>query len=223
MKKIKFNFIVTGMLLVLTLIFIVLLKTVDVVPLGPRGTSIGFGEFNAMFRDLFGTNEFFYKLTDMLGKLSIVVVIAFGCLGIYQIVKRKSIKKVDSSLLVLAVFYALMVLTYVFFEIVVINYRPILIDGELEASFPSSHTMLVVCVMSTMMMQLHRLMRKSVVRNAIDIVAVAVMFVAVIGRVLSGVHWITDIIGGLLISSVLIMFYYSSVKYMNFIKTNKTC
>lgn len=221
MKKVKLNFIITGILLAVSLIFIVMVKTVDVVPLGPKGSLIGFGEFNALFRDLFGTNEFFYNLTDMLGKLSILVVLAFGCLGVYQLVKRKSIKKVDSSLLVLAVFYALMALTYVFFEIVVVNYRPVLIDGELEASFPSSHTMLVVCVMSTMMMQIHRLMKKSTLREIIDIVSVAVMIVAVIGRIISGVHWMTDIIGGLLISSVLIMFYYSSVKYMNFIKKDK--
>lgn len=104
---------------------------------------------------------------------------------------------------------------YVFFEIIIINYRPIILSQSLEASFPSSHTMIVICIMSTAMLQFHYYLRdKKVCLWTIDIACVLMLAVTVIGRLISGVHWFTDIVAGILLSSALVALYYSTLKYI---------
>ena len=115
----------------------------------------------------------------------------------------------DRSLLVLGGFYIVVLAAYIFFEIVVINYRPVLLGGYLEASYPSSTTMLVMCVMPAAMIQLHAHIENDVFRRCVMIsIAVFIAFM-VIGRLVSGVHWLSDIIGGALISAGLVMIYAS--------------
>ena len=101
---------------------------------------------------------------------------------------------------------------YLFFEIVVINYRPTLIDGYLEASYPSSTTMLGMCVMPTAMMQLRTRIKNRVFRRCVMVLIAVFMAFMVIGRLISGVHWFTDIVGGALLSAGLVMIYYSVSK-----------
>jgi undecaprenyl-diphosphatase len=98
---------------------------------------------------------------------------------------------------------------YVFFEIVVINYRPTLIAGCLEASYPSSTTLLVMCIMPTAMMQLYTRIQNIIFRQWILLIMALFVVVMVIGRLLSGVHWITDIIGGALLSAAMVFLYYA--------------
>ena len=77
-------------------------------------------------------------------------------LGLGQLLKGKSLLKVERSILALGVFYAVVMAAYLVFEVWVVNYRPVLIEGALEASYPSSTTLLVLCVMPTAMMQLRQ-------------------------------------------------------------------
>ena len=133
-------------------------------------------------------------------------------LGLVQWIKRKSIRKVDFDILVLGGFYIITIVAYLFFESVVINYRPVLINGYLEASYPSSTTMLVMCVMPTAVMQLGSRTKNKVLRNIIAVTIVAFIAFMVIGRLVSGVHWFTDIVGGALLSAGLVMMYYSVSK-----------
>ena len=93
---------------------------------------------------------------------------------------------------------------------VVINYRPTLIDGYLEASYPSSTTMLVMCVMPTAMMQIRARIKNDVFRRCVMVIIAAFIVFMVIGRLMSGVHWITDIIGGAILSAGLVMIYSSA-------------
>lgn len=88
-------------------------------------------------------------------------------------------------------------------------YRPVLIDGVLEASYPSSTTMLVMCIMPTAMMQFHRLIQSNKIRKSINTLCGIFTVFMVVGRILSGVHWLTDIFGGILLSVALIMLYHS--------------
>ena len=79
--------------------------------------------------------------------------------------------------------------------------------GILEASYPSSTTMLVMCVMPTAVMQFNvRINNRTVRRTVAVLIAVFTAFV-VIGRLVSGVHWFTDIVGGALFSSGIVMIY----------------
>ena len=187
----------------------VLVSYVDVRAIGQNASSVGFATLNGYVHNLTGVNMFLYTITDWLGLVPIGVAFGFAVLGLVQWVGRKSLFKVDRSILALGGFYIIVLAMYIFFEIVVINYRPVLIDGYLEASYPSSTTMLVMCVMPTAMMQLHDRIKSDVFRRCVLISIAAFTAFMVIGRLASGVHWLTDIIGGALVSAGLVITYAS--------------
>ena len=187
----------------------VLVSYVDVRAIGQNASSVGFSTLNGYVHNLTGVNMFLYTITDWLGLVPIGVAFGFAVLGLVQWVGRKSLFKVDRSILALGGFYIIVLAMYIFFEIVVINYRPVLIDGYLEASYPSSTTMLVMCVMPTAMMQLHARIKSDVFRRCVLISIAAFTAFMVIGRLASGVHWLTDIIGGALVSAGLVITYAS--------------
>ena len=187
----------------------VLVSYVDVRAIGQNASSVGFATLNGYVHNLTGVNMFLYTITDWLGLVPIGVAFGFAVLGLVQWVGRKSLFEVDRSTLALGGFYIIVLAMYIFFEIVVINYRPVLIDGYLEASYPSSTTMLVMCVMPTAMMQLHARIKSDVFRRCVLISIAAFTAFMVIGRLASGVHWLTDIIGGALVSAGLVITYAS--------------
>ena len=187
----------------------VLVSCVDVRAIGQNASSVGFATLNGYVHNLTGVNMFLYTITDWLGLVPIGVAFGFAVFGLVQWVGRKSLFKVDRSILALGGFYIIVLAMYIFFEIVVINYRPVLIDGYLEASYPSSTTMLVMCVMPTAMMQLHARIKSDVFRRCVLISIAAFTAFMVIGRLASGVHWLTDIIGGALVSAGLVITYAS--------------
>ena len=187
----------------------VLVSYVDVRAIGQNASSVGFATLNGYVHNLTGVNMFLYTITDWLGLVPIGVAFGFAVLGLVQWVGRKSLFKVDRSILALGGFYIIVLAMYIFFEIVVINYRPVLIDGYLEVSYPSSTTMLVMCVMPTAMMQLHARIKSDVFRRCVLISIAAFTAFMVIGRLASGVHWLTDIIGGALVSAGLVITYAS--------------
>ena len=187
----------------------VLVSLVDIRAIGPNGSSVGFATLNGYVHERTGVSFPLYTITDWLGLVPIGVALGFAMLGLAQWIKRKSLLKVDRSLLALGGFYVVVLAAYLFFEIVVINYRPVLLGGYLEASYPSSTTMLVMCVMPAAMIQLHARIENDVFRRCVMIsIAVFIVFM-VIGRLVSGVHWLSDIIGGALISAGLVMIYAS--------------
>ena len=148
-----------------------------------------------------------YALTDWLGLVPVLTAAGFAVLGLCQWIRRKKLLKVDFSILVLGGFYAVTAAAFLFFESFVINYRPVLIGGIPEASYPSSTTLLTMCVMPTAMMQLHSRIRSSVLRTVLLSLIAAFTAFTVIARLISGVHWITDIIGGALLSTGLVAMY----------------
>jgi len=187
----------------------VLVSLVDIRPIGPNGSRVGFAALNGFVHGLTGVNLLLYTVTDWLGLVPIAVAFGFAVLGLVQWIKRKSLLKVDGSLLVLGGFYIVVMAVYIFFEVVVINYRPVLIGGYLEASYPSSTTMLVMCVMPTAMLQLRARIKNRILRRCVLIAIAAFTAFMAIGRLLSGVHWLTDIIAGALLSAGLVMIYAS--------------
>lgn len=189
-----------------------LLLYADVQTIGPQGTAVGFATVNNLFHSLTGVHLWLYVITDWLGLVPVGVGFGFAVLGLVQWIKRKQIYKVDFSLLVLGGFYIIVLAAYLLFEEFAINYRPVLIDGYLEASYPSSTTLLVLCVMTTANMQLKSRIQSMFLRRCTTIAIIIFMAVMVIGRLLSGVHWLTDIIGGVILSAGLVMLYDAIVK-----------
>lgn len=181
--------------------------TLDVQPIGPNGSAVGFAALNSSFHRWTGVHMLLYTITDWLGLVPLCFVLGFGMLGFVQLIQRRSLWKVDRSILVLGGFYIVVIAAYVFFEMIVVNYRPVLIDGYLEASYPSSTTLLVMCVMPTAMMQLHSRIRKQRLRKIVNGMILIFTVFMVVGRLVSGVHWLTDIVGGALLSAGLVMLY----------------
>ena len=208
-KKSRRLFFLGASLLAAFVLWTVLVCFVDVQAIGPEGSSVGFATLNGCVHDFTGVNMSLYVITDWLGLVPIGVAFGFAVLGLVQWIKRKSILKVDRSILALGGFYIVVMAVYILFEMVVINYRPTLIDGYLEASYPSSTTMLVMCVMPTAMMQFRARIKNDVIRRCVTIAIAAFIAFMVIGRLVSGVHWITDIIGGALVSAAIVWMYYA--------------
>ena len=208
-KKNKKTFILGVGLLIAFVVWTVLVSFVDVGAIGPNESSVGFATLNGYVHSLTKVNMSLYTVTDRLGLVPIAVALGFASLGLIQWIKRKSLCKVDKSILSLGGFYTFVIAVYILFEIVVINYRPVLINGYLEASYPSSTTMLVMCVMPTAIFQLSSRIKNILLRRCV--ISAVVVFIAfmVIARLISGVHWVTDIIGGALFSSGLVMTYHA--------------
>ena len=207
MKRNRKNFIASMCLLAAFVMWTLAICFVDVRAIGPKGSCVGFAVINDFVHTLTGVHLSLYNITDWLGLMPIFVCMGFGILGLVQWIKRKSISKVDYDILVLGGFYTVTIAVYLFFESVVINYRPVLINGFLEASYPSSTTMLVMCVMPTAIMQLESRIKNKVLCNIIVVTIIVFTAFMVIGRLISGVHWFTDIVGGALLSAGLVTMY----------------
>ena len=189
-------------------IWTILVSFVNVRPIGPNDSSVGFSYINEFVRNIIGSNMKLYIITDWLGLVPIGFCFCFGVLGLVQWVKRRKFIKVDYSILILGAYYIIVILVYILFEYLVINYRPVLINGYLESSYPSSTTMLVLCVMPTCIMQFNDRIKRRKIKIIINILIVPFICFMVIGRLLSGVHWFSDIIGGVLLSGGLVLLYY---------------
>ncbi|MCI8781723.1 MAG: phosphatase PAP2 family protein [Lachnospiraceae bacterium] len=200
-----------GILIVAFAVWTALIQMVDVQPLGQNGTNIGFASFNCWFHGLTGVNMTIYTITDWMGLIPLVVCLIFAGIGVVQLIMRRSLFKVDPDIIILGVYYVVVILEYLFFEMISINYRPILINGVMEASYPSSTTLLVLCVMPTLIEQIQRRRSSIAVKRIVTILAIAFSAFMVIGRLISGVHWVTDIVGGVLLSAGLFTVYKAVV------------
>ncbi len=185
----------------------VLIQTIDVKSVGVNGTEIGFASINTWFHSLTGVNMKLYNITDWLGLVPIFICIFFGFIGLIQLIKRKSLLKVDFDIIALGIYYVIVIAGYLIFEKIPINYRPILINGFLEASYPSSTTLLVLSVMPTLDFQANRRLKKAPIKRIIETITVIFAIFMVIGRLVSGVHWLTDIVGSVLLSVGLFYIY----------------
>ena len=212
--KNKNNLFVSGISGLLVMLLIVLVRFVDVRPIGPEGTSIGLSRLNGFFFRISGVNILWYHITDWLGVAAILVAFLFAMAGFVQLIKRRSILKVDREILALGGLYIVVIGLYVLFEIMIVNYRPIIMpDGtHPEASFPSSHTMLVCVIMGSAIMLIGKYVKEKRICRVLRGICAAIIGMTVIGRLIAGVHWFTDIVGGVLISIFLLSLFSEVLK-----------
>ena len=212
--KNKKNILICVLLVLISIIYTLLVKYVDTSTIGPNGSVVGFSSLNSFVFNLTGNNMTLYKITEILGIIPILIALMYAVIGLIQVIDRKSLK-VDKELIALGILYIIVILIYVFFEKCIINYRPVLIDGILEASYPSSHTLLSICICGSSLLINKYLFNNEKIYKYINIVSIISMVLIVLGRLLSGVHWASDIIGSIIISITLLKIletYYLSIK-----------
>lgn len=211
-KRIQKDIVVASLFLAIFVIFTILLRFIDVDNLAPDGSLVGFSTLNALGKKAFPFHSFFYILTEVLGNIALASALAFAILGAYQWFVRKKLSLVDRDILCLGVLFAVVLAIYAFFEVISVNVRPVLINGTTENSYPSSHTVLSIVVFFAsvpLLMKRTGNMLSSVMVGALPFLSV----LTVVGRLLSGVHWVTDLIGGVLLALALLFFYFAFLRY----------
>ena len=180
---------------------------------GETGTEVGFATINTWFHEWTGVSLQLYTITDWLGLVPVGICLIFGMIGLLQLIKRKGLRNVDADLILLGIYYVVVIFGYLIFEMIPINYRPILIEGRREASYPSSTTLLVLSVMPTLVFQVNRRVGNQNVRKIFKVMTMMFSIFMVGGRLFSGVHWLTDIIGSVLLSAGLFYSYEKAVRH----------
>ena len=176
------------LLLAAFVIWTILVMTVDVKAIGPEGSAVGLATLNDWFHQLTGVRMDLYTITDWLGLVPVAVCIGFGFMGLAQWIKRHSLRQVDGDIILLGVYFVIVIAGYLLFEIIPINYRPILIEGRLEASYPSSTTLLVLSVMPALVFQMQQRAKYRGLRVAVIMLTVTFTVFMVAGRLFAGVH-----------------------------------
>lgn len=207
MEKSKNNIALGTVFMLEFILFTILVKYIDVKNIGPKNSYVGFSSLNLWFKNLVGQNMLFYKITKYLGYLSFGIVIYFAIKGLLDLVKKKSLFKVNKNIIATGIFYVILLCFYVLFEKFVINYRPILIDGVLEPSYPSSHTLLSMFLCGSAIIYNCKLNNKSS-KKILNVILTLLLVAILGGRIISGVHWLSDIFGSIILSTSL-LFYYS--------------
>ncbi len=196
-------------LLLATIIFSVLTLVVDRQPIGLNDTSVGFATINKLVADSTPYNAQMDKYSDYFMYLAFAFAGFFAVYGLVQLIKVKSIKKVSKTIIGLGILYVIVMIIYVAFKKIPINYRPIIPPGETEpeTSFPSSHTLVIVSVFGSAIVAVRRLITEWLKAKNATVVCIVFMVLGVSTRMMAGVHWLTDIIAGILFSLTLIFFY----------------
>ncbi|MCQ2544078.1 MAG: phosphatase PAP2 family protein [Lachnospiraceae bacterium] len=202
----------SGLLFLVFIFYTLTVKLFDVKPIGPQGSEVGFATINGFVAKIFKYNDLFYDLTKVIALIAFLYIGAFAIMGLVQLIKKKSFAKVDLAIYGMAGIYALTAMFYILFEILIINYRPVLDEGELEASYPSSHTMLAVSVFGCALVYFLERLKASTLKTILVIASGVFAFLMAFGRLISGVHWFTDILGGVILGCAITSFYWAFVK-----------
>ncbi|MBQ1528558.1 phosphatase PAP2 family protein [Candidatus Saccharibacteria bacterium] len=217
MKELKKPLIFSIIFAVLAIAFTAIVKFVDIRPVTLENSPVGLASLNEPVRQLFsyndqGINPTWDKITDLAAAALFVVAAYFVILGFVQLIRRKSLKKVDRELKLLAGFYVVLGAIYLFFEkVLIINFRPVLIDGVLEASYPSSHALFALALAGSAILLTHNYIKPKFA-TVINLVLALLALVVTFGRLIAGVHWFTDVMGSILISATLISLFALALK-----------
>ncbi len=206
-RESKKYLITAAALTVLFVLFTVLVKLVDVQAVGPQQSEVGLATMNAAMATTIGYNAVFYYIATVLGIFCILIAVCFALMGAAQLFATRDIRRVNYRILAVGGLYVAVVLLYVLFEFVVINYRPVAINDKLSPSYPSTHTLLALTITISAAMILKGVLKNRRLAELLGWVCVGLGVLTVLCRLLSGVHWLTDVIGGMLLSAALLVWF----------------
>lgn len=149
-------------------------------------------------------------ISDIILLASFAILGVFVVLGLYQLITRKSLLKVDHRLLWMILPLVLIAITYVVFDkFLVLNIRP---NGSGEASFPSTHVMVVSTIFLIIALNLPYYIKSKTAWIIIDIAMLLLIVLVCVGRVLSEMHWLSDVLGGLAFAIIFAVIYYLIIR-----------
>lgn len=151
-----------------------------------------------------------YKISDIILLASIAAIVVFAILGLCQWVNRKSLKKVDKPLIAMFLpLIAISITYFVFDKFLIWNTRP---NGSGEPSFPSTHVMVVATIFLCIAIILPRYIRSKFAYILLDAMMLILLTLVCVGRVVSNMHWISDVIGGLIFAGIFATIYYLIIR-----------
>lgn len=204
MKKVNYLY-APALTLIIFIVWTILVKTVDVKYIQAIG-NLGFYTLNTNFASILqgmGTKAF-DLVTDLLLYASLALVGLFAVIGLFQLIKRQSFKKVDPIIYILLGGYILMVIFYFVFELVKINFGPTSTPDNLKASYPSSHVFIFMTIVGTSLVALRRYKDVKLIKNMSYVEFALLSILMAVLRLFSGQHYVTDIIGGVFLGFLLV-------------------
>ena len=204
----------SGIMLIIILVFIVLLKKVNVGTNGDK--NIGLSKINLAIYNSLGTNKIMDIISTIILAMAGALALFFVVIGIIEVVKRKKLEMLDNSIKALALVYVITGWIYLIFDyILVINYRPTTECISSSPSFPSTHTMLILMIFLTGITVLEGLIKNKKLLYFVEIGFGLLGILAIVTRMLSGKHWFTDIIAGILFAIMLYFFHKFIIELLN--------
>ena len=198
MKKILNKYLIVGIVFIFLFLLLMILLNFNKANLGETNTPVGLSSINK----LFVTNyvDIYNSMSQVGLYLSFIIIAGFAITGFYQLIKRKSLFKVDLDIILFGVGVIVLIITWLLFDkVIAYNYRPIYVNKNLEGSFPSTHVLFTTFVLvSAFGISLNR-EKNNFYNLAILVIAILVITLTSLCRVLSGMHWATDVLGGLLL------------------------
>lgn len=222
MKKHIINFSITAALFVVFAVFTIIAKFVDTSLVLTTNTKIGLSSINKPIFDSIKISDAWGTVSTVLFLVAALVALALIVIGVREFIKTKQLSKVNHKILFLIGLYMLTVFFYFLFEILIVNYRPLLDEGLAKASYPSSHTLLVCVVCLSACFIVPDYIKNKPLKITIISLLILISLLTPVTRMLAGMHWFSDIIGSLLLSAALVMCYYSTTCLVKKSNTEKT-
>ena len=206
------------------IVLIFALKIVDVVEVGPDSAQIGLSRVNIWFRNLWhydkelGYSPFWYAFTKVLGWVSLAVCAFWAGLFVRDMILSGGFDGVgtDKNLAASFFLYVLAAIVFGIFNLLVVNYSPVLVPGKTKPSpsFPSFYVLLSVIAWGSTAFHIADIFdEKKTLRFILTALCIAFILAGTFSCALCGLNWLTDIIGAILLG-ITLLFIYSFFFYI---------
>lgn len=208
MKKFINLYTILGCASLFLFILLMILLNADKAVIAESGKEVGLSSINNLVK--YSYKENLDLMTDLLFYVTFTVVVFEGCLGIIQLVTRKSLFKVDKEIIIFGISLVVMVVLWLVFDhLLKINVRPI--DAN-EGSFPSTHVMMATFLALASHAFICMKYETRLPKYLSLVLAIIIISTITFGRVACGMHYITDVTGGLFMGLALYFITFGIIK-----------